>query len=191
MTVWQDVLDSPPPHSSPGLHLKGEFWGARRASSSPALLLSSWRTRRDHICYQVTKSAGAGPRNTRFAWKGVKEKPSPAKRLVLQRGKTWLEKGRRAVVAPRRKNHPPCIRQQQIEPAHLQEGALLVLQLHLCCSLAEVPTSVPGPAAAAPQGGHGEAQQEAVLQPPWGKLQQVCVRERDLSNGHKSTFPNS
>lgn len=50
---------------------------------------------------------------------------------------------------------------------------------------------MPGPAAAAPQGKHGEAGQEVVLQPPWGKLQRVRVREHDLINSHKNALLSS
>ena len=72
-----------------------------------------------------------------FCLEGVKEKPSPPKQLMLQQGKTWLEKGRRAVMAPQDKSHHPCIRQKQIQPVCVEERAGLVPQRYLCCNPAE------------------------------------------------------
>ena len=107
----------------------------------------------------------------------VKEKPSPPKQLVPQQGKTWLEKGRRAVMAPQGKSHRPCIRWKQIQPVCVEERAVSVPQLYVCCNQAEsahlcAPSLLPL---------YGEAECHSLCSNrPRGKLQRVSIEEFDL-----------
>ena len=119
-----------------------------------------------------------------FCLGGVEGKASPPQHLVLQQGRTWLEKGRHAAEAPRGRSHRPRVGQKQMEPVGVEGRGALVPQSGRRCSPCPSPLQRLHRAC-------GERQRQRVPQPPQGDGEAVqgrCQRTQPEKLPQKERF---